>query len=367
MRISGVPILLLAAFAVVLGLGGCARNPASDDSRARAAEAAARQPAPAVAHGQVVRTNGLIRALEWQMVRVPQIIGTGIRLTLTHVVSNGSKVSKGDILVEFDRTAILDIERDNKARLDDIAHQLDQQKASVHSDATKRAALIKQAEADLAKAQLELRKGPILSDIDRLKNEARAVNAKERVESLRKSDKLRQDAERAVVRILELKLERQRVALERTRTNLDRLQIKAPQDGMVALENTWRNGSMGPSREGDQVWPGVPLLRIFNPTRMVVEATVNESDIAAVQHSTQARLYLDAYPGASFAAKLEFVNPVATSGMDSTVRSFTAVFRVAEQDPRLLPDLSAAIEIDADPVPASAASAPLAPKTGGAR
>jgi HlyD family secretion protein len=301
---------------------------------------------PANGH-RIVRATGLVRAFEWQMVRVPQISGSGVRFTLTRVIPNGSKVAKGDILVEFDRVSLLDDERDAKAKLSDISHQLDQQKAQVRSDDAKRVSLIREAEADLEKALLELKKGPVLSEIDRLKNESRAPNAKLRVASLKKSDELRKGAGKATVRILELKLDRQRVTLERTQNNLDKLLVKAPQNGMVSLENTWHSGSMGPSREGDQVWPGVPLLRIFNPTRMVVEATVNESDASWLGKQVKAKLYLDAYPGATFDASLENASPVATGGIDSPVRSFMAVFRIEQEDPRLLPDLSAALEIDA--------------------
>ena len=330
-------------------LTGCSKAPSQAESKPKS------PPAPvtstsyvSAANGhRIVRATGLIRALEWQMVRVPQISGSGVRFTLTRVIPNGTKVAKGDILIEFDRVSLLDDERDAKAKLSDIGHQLDQQKAQVRSDDAKRVAQIRQAEADLQKAQLELKKGPVLSEIDRLKNESRADNAKLRVTSLKKSDELRKDAGKATVRILELKLERQRVTLERTQNNLEKLQIKAPQDGMVSLENTWHSGSMGPSREGDQVWPGVPLLRIFNPTRMVVEATVNESDASWLGKQVKAKLYLDAYPGATFDATLQNASPVATGGIDSPVRSFVAVFRIEQEDPRLLPDLSAALEIDA--------------------
>jgi HlyD family secretion protein len=347
-RIESLPLLSSLLTAGLL-LTGCSKAPPQAESRPKPTPVPAQSTSyisPANGH-RIVRATGLIRALEWQMVRVPQISGSGVRFTLTRVIPNGTKVAKGDILIEFDRVSLLDDERDAKAKLSDIGHQLDQQKAQVRSDDAKRAALIKGAEADLEKALLELKKGPVLSEIDRLKNESRAANAKLRVASLKQSDELRKQAGKATVRILELKLERQRVALERTQSNLEKLLIKAPQDGMVSLENTWHSGSMGPSREGDQVWPGVPLLRIFNPTRMVVEATVNESDASWLGKQVKAKLYLDAYPGAAFDATLEFASPVATGGFDSPVRSFIAVFRIGQEDPRLLPDLSAALEIDA--------------------
>ena len=357
---GGTLLTAMAFLGAVVSMPGCSRpapqhGPATTApiSRAAGAEATPGQRA------HTIRTTGLIRALESQSVRVPQLSGTGIRLTVTHIITSGSKVSKDDLLAQFAATSLLDTERDAAAKLDDLTHQLNQKKAQVSSDDAGRVSQIRSAEADLEKAELQLRKGPILSEIDRLKNEARAQNAKLRLTSLRKSDELHNRAETAIVRIQELKLERQRVALERTRSNLEKLQIRAPQDGMVALENTWRGGSMGPAREGDDLYPGMPLMRIFNPLRMVVEATVNESDVAWLGKASHTRLYLDAYPGAVFDADLESASPVATSGFDSPVRAFTAIFRIRQQDPRLLPDLSAALEIETAAAAAERAPAGL--------
>jgi multidrug resistance efflux pump len=258
-------------------------------------------------------------------------------------------VHKGDPIVEFDRTSLLDEAREAEAKISDLTHQMEERQAKARSDAAKRTSLIKEAEADHAKARIQLRKGPVLSDIERRKNEVTAEAADARVASLNKSHKLHELEEEAAVKVMERKLERQRVALERIKRNLERLEIKAPQDGMIALESIWRSGSMGPPQEGDQMFPGQPVLRIFDPTSMIVEVMVNEPDIGALNNATRAKLYLDAYPSAVFDASLESASPVATSGLDSPVRTFSARFRVEQQDPRLLPDLSASVELRIQP------------------
>ncbi len=157
--------------------------------------------------------------------------------------------------------------------------------------------------------------------------------------------------------VLRLKLQRQQVMLERIQSNLERLVIRAPQDGMAALENIWRSGSMGPPQEGDQVWPGQPLVRVFDPSRMVVETTISEADFRYLGGAARGKVYLDAYPDSSFDAELETSSLVATSGVDSPVRSFYTRFRVVQQDARLLPDLSASIEIQRSAGPERAAAA----------
>ena len=91
--------------------------------------------------------------------------------------------------------------------------------------------------------------------------------------------------------------------------------------------------------------PGQPVLRLFDPGEMVVEGTESEADVSAIPKSATARVYLDAYPGVSFEARLESASPVATAGLDSPIRTFSARFRLFGRDPRLLPDLSASLEI----------------------
>lgn len=246
-------------------------------------------------------------------------------------------------MAEFDRTQQTDAARDAQAKYEDLAQQVKQKEAENRSKAEKRTSELKQAEADLAKARIELRKGPILSDIDKVKNEAKAQSAAARVESLQKISKDRAIAEAAALRILELQMDRQKVALERANRNAEKLRIQAPLAGMVALENIWKQGSMGHAQEGDQLFTGQPLLKIFDPAEMEIRALVGEPDGAVLQPGTTAMVYLDAYPGAVFQARFHSASPVATSAIGSPIKNFTARFRLEQTDPRLLPDLSAAI------------------------
>jgi multidrug resistance efflux pump len=267
-------------------------------------------------------------------------------MTLVKLVPNGARVKEGDILAELDRTQVLDNARDLKAKYEDLNHQIEQKKAQNRSEGAKRSAELREAEADLAKADIQLRKGPILSEIERLKAEVRSQSAKERVQSLKKSQALREKAESAALQVLELQRDRQKVGLERAERNLDRMLVKAPIPGMVALENIWRAGSMGPPQEGDQIFAGRSLLRIFDPSAMVVSTLVNQADGARMKPGTRAKVGLDAYPGLLFDAELEFVSPVASSMLDTPIKSFPARFKLLQTDPRLLPDLSAAVDVD---------------------
>jgi HlyD family secretion protein len=342
MRLSGKTVLWCALFAFS---ASCGRSPAPVVHAA----AAGADPQPAVkpasqpAARHEIRLNGTIQAVHVFTVQVPQMRGKGGQVTLTKIIANGVRVKTGDVLAEFDRTQELDNARDAKAKFDDLSHQVEQRQAQNRADAAKRASDLQIAEADLAKAELELRKGPLLSEIDRLKNEVKAEAAREHVASLKKSSAFHDQADVAAVRILELQRDRQKVGWDRAIGNAEKLEVHAPLDGMAALANVWRNNSMGKAQEGDQLWAGQPLIRLFDPSEMEVRAQVGEPDDAALVPGSRATVLLDAYPDLSFEAHMVSSSPVAASAPESPIKTFSAIFRVDKSDPHLLPDLSAAV------------------------
>jgi HlyD family secretion protein len=337
-RISGLCLALLVTIS-------CSHSPASNSEKPLASRVSPTAPAQATNVRRQVRATGTVRAVRELALLVPQISGLGGRLTLVRLIPNGSQVGEGDTLAEFDRTQQLDNARDAQAKYEDLGHQVRQKQAQNRSNAEKRSAEMQQAKADLAKAELQLRKGPVLSEIDRLKNEVLLEDAKAHVASLEKSHGTHEVADAAALRILELRRDRQKVALERAERNAERLAIRAPLAGMLAYENTWRGGSIGPPQEGDQLYPGQPLLRIFDPSEMEVQTFVGEADGAVLVPGVRAVVRLDAYPELVFQARLTSASPVAASAVGSPIKRFATRFRLEKVDPHLLPDLSAAVII----------------------
>ncbi len=194
------------------------------------------------------------------------------------MIRNGESVAQGDPIASFDRTNELKLLQDTQSRLDDLVHQIETKKAEQINNAEGRATALQQAQTDLDKAVIESRKGPVLSAIDRQKNEVRLADAREHVASLQRSNRYHEEAEKADLRVLELQRDRQQRAVDRQIKNSELLLVRSPIRGMVALENMWRNNSVGHPQEGDQLWPGSPLLKVFDPSEMQIELTVGEPD-----------------------------------------------------------------------------------------
>ncbi len=66
-----------------------------------------------------------------------------------------------------------------------------------------------------------------------------------------------------------------------------------------------------------------------------------------MQVGQTAKVRLDAYPDMVFAAKLDQLAPIGEGGdFSDKLRSFVVVVAIEGNDPKLMPDLSAAVDVD---------------------
>ena len=300
---------------------------------------------------RTVRITGVVQAVRSVDLRVPSVQGQGGNVTLTRLIRNGSHVEPGEIVAEFDPTAEIRAAREAHTKYDDLAHQVEQKQAEHNSNVEKRLSELAAAEADLKKAQIEIRKGPILSAIDQDKNKVKLEDAQAHVASLQKSGDAHSRAEIAEIHVLELQRDRQKIAVDRAERNTSQLVLRAPLAGMVALQNVFRNNSMGHAQEGDQLWPGSPMVRLFDPSSMAVDVAISEADRAVFKPRMRATVHLDAFPEAAFPAHFESASPVATAGLGTPVKNFTGRFVLEQSDSRLLPDLSASVDVNGASAP----------------
>lgn len=109
---------------------------------------------------------------------------------------------------------------------------------------------------------------------------------------------------------------------------------------------------MSDVQEGDEVRAGFPFMQVVNPGRMQVRARVNQADIEQLRGGQDVHIGLDAYPELGFAGKVESIAAVAqTSAFSGKTRNLTVIFSINGTDPKLLPDLSSAVDIQLDRQP----------------
>jgi HlyD family secretion protein len=296
---------------------------------------------------RLLRLKGKTEAVEKRAIQAPLLAGekTGT-LTILKLIPAGTAVKRGDTLVEFDRQPQLRDFIDKQATSNDLANKVAAAEQNEAAARAKDETEMKVAEDNLRKAELEIQKIEILSRIDSEKAQENLEEAKATFAQLQETFDLKRKAAQASIRILQIQLDRTRDTMAHAKANADLLEVHSPFDGIVVLNTIWKQGSMGEVQEGDQVRPGVAFMQVVDPSRMEVAVPVNQEDLPGLQIGQSATVSLDAYPGLSFPGQLENIGPMGRNGDFSTkVRTFSAVFSITGQDRRLMPDLSAAVDV----------------------
>jgi HlyD family secretion protein len=301
-----------------------------------------------------LRLTGKTAAVESRSIVAPLLAGQQVdTMTITWLVPNGSHVKRGDPLVKFDGAAQIRDFMDKQAKSSDENDKVLEAQAKEIADRATDETDIVQAEDSLGKANLEMRKISILSRIDAEKTRDDLDEAEATLAQLKHTFDLKRKAAAASIRILEIQRDRTSETMLHAQENAALMEIRSPIDGIVVFNEIWKQGNMGEVQEGDPVRAGVAFMQVVNPSAMEVQVSANQEDFLWLKVGQPARVYLDAYPGLVFAARLESVDPVAQPGdFSSRLRTFAAVFSIHGNDARLMPDLSAAVEIH----PAAAAA-----------
>jgi multidrug efflux pump subunit AcrA (membrane-fusion protein) len=297
---------------------------------------------------QTLRLTGTTMAEHSFSVLAPRLEGASVgSMVITKLAPAGAPVNKNDVLVEFDAQAQTKDYLDKKATYDNLVGQVAQKQAEEDIARSKDDTGLQQAEDELKRAQLEMKRNEIVSRIDAEKNQEAVDEAQATLRQLKETYQLKRAAAAAGIRIIEIQRDRAMEAMRYAQSNASKMIVHSPMPGVVVYNTIWLGGRMGTVQQGDQVRPGLPFMAVVDPSQMEVRVELNQVDLLRVRPGMHAKMHLDAYPGLELGAKLEDLSPLGHNGQfTDTIRVFGARFSIQGTDPRLLPDLSAALDVD---------------------
>jgi HlyD family secretion protein len=328
------------------GVASCASAPADTAEPAAPATSVSTVEVQRRDVSHVLRLHGTVEAENAAAVVVPRIMGQNVNaLVVTRIVANGARVKAGDLLVEFDRQAQLNLALEKKAEFRDLEGQVKKKQAEQSEQRAKDETALTTAENALKLAKLEVDKNELLPKIEAEKNLLLREAAEAELAQLRRTYQLKLTAARAEVRTLEVRRDRAQRAWTHAEANAERLLIRAPIDGLAVLRTIWKGGRLGEPQEGEEVRTGLGLMDVVAQGEMRVRVKLNQSDLPGMTVGLPAEITLDAYPARRYHGKLDRLAPVATPGMSEKVRTLLAQFSVQDSDATLTPDLSAAVDV----------------------
>jgi len=303
---------------------------------------------------RTLRFHGTVEAVQFYSAVAPRLSGqTGSpMMVITKLAANGTRVRQGDVLVEFDRQNQLKNVIDREAEYKNLLQQVRKKEADQAAARARDETEVKEAEFDLQAARVDMRKNDVVTLIEAEMNKQNLAEAEARLAQLRETLKLKRDAAAAEMRILEIQRDRAQNAMVYAQRNIERMSIRSPLGGLVVLTPIYKMSRMADPQEGDEIRPGQPLMLVVNPAAMQVRTRINQVDLYQLKLGQRVDVRLDAYPDLVFAGRVERLGAIAATGdvSRSQLRFFTALISIKGTDPRLLPDLSAAADIELERV-----------------
>ncbi|HEX7958288.1 MAG TPA: hypothetical protein VF493_00120, partial [Terriglobales bacterium] len=180
-----------------------------------------------------VVTPGEFRAPRSAMLTAPAVNGT---LEIVSMLNTGSKVKKGDVLLQFDPSEQEYNFEQNESQL----RQAEQDIAKARADAAVQAAqdetALLKARFDVRRAELEVQRNELVSEIDARKNNLALEEAKRKLQQLQQDVKSRVVSGEANVKVLQEKSSAARLAMQVAQQSIDNMTLKAPIDGIVSVK-----------------------------------------------------------------------------------------------------------------------------------
>lgn len=228
-------------------------------------------------------------------------------------VEEGDTVREGDLLCRLDDKNLVAAVESGEARIAQLS------------------AAVLQAEADLEKAERDFARQVNLSE----------TNATSDLE-IRDYQTARKKA-RAVLEMRRQEIAEAQASLKRFKEDLKKTVITSPITGVVSRLSV-KQGEVVVT--GTMNNPGTVIMTISDLSKMQVRARVDEVDVPLVKANQKSRVYLQSDPDLPVPAR---VVRVAAKGIKQTGRdvvTFEALLEVLSDDERVMPGMTANVEIE---------------------
>ena len=291
---------------------------------------------------RVLLLDGELRAVRSHAV----FATTSEEAKITYLPPEGSIVKPGDRLVELDSGTLLDKIKDAEEKIVAADNEI------VKTRSTQEGAL-REMEVELSRMWLTYEQARVKSDVppnlvarrEFQENQLAKEKAKTEYENqLSKiaEKKKEQTAELQVKIIEKQKLE---IQLNKVKSNLDGMNIKAPSEGMVIYTDHWNERRK--LQIGDVVWGGFPIVRLPDLREMEVLAQVNEMDGPLISVGQKATIVLDSFPKSEIPGSVREISQTAIkASWAARAKIFVIVIALNRTETEIMkPGMSAQISI----------------------
>jgi HlyD family secretion protein len=252
---------------------------------------------------QSVEVEGELAAVRSTEIGTPAV--TEVEFKISLLVPEGTAVKKGEPVLGFDTEALQRLLSEKQAELQEAAKKVEQKEIDLGLKLLEVEQQAAQAQADLGKAKLKAEVPPEVQQRVELQKARLDQKGRERdLENLDAENRATRSLGDAELRSLRNQRDRAHGRVEALQAAIEKMTVKAPQDGIVVYRTNWRDEK---KKVGDSMWFGETVLAIPDLTEMRAEAFVDEADGGAVAAGQKIVLRLEARPDLDILGRVKTV------------------------------------------------------------
>jgi HlyD family secretion protein len=247
---------------------------------------------------RAVRSRTIFGGSSWEDVKI------------VYMPPEGTVVKAGDLALELDSTNTLNKIKDTDEKI--VAAENEIVRVRSQHESALRDLEVESSKLWLAYEQSKLKAKVPNEVVSRREfQEAQLALEKAKTEYENHLNKIEQKKKEqaAELQVKIIEKDKLKVQLDRAKSDLDGMKIKAPTDGMVLYNDHYNERRK--LQIGDLVWPGWPVVQLPDLTEMEVLAQVNEVDGPRLSIGARAEVKLDSYPDKAINGEIKDISQTA--------------------------------------------------------
>ena len=268
----------------------------------------------------VVKTflRGELRAVRSLTLTAPNI---GTQSQITQLAPAGALAGRGNLIFELDDSERVAALEDSLLAVEKIQEDLKKAETELDIRKSQDEVEIVRSNFQVRRAELEVRRNELISEIDARKNVLTLEEARRRKQKLEEDIKNRLQQREAELAVLREQLNKAQLDVDRDKRRIEQSRVLAPMTGLVSvLQNrSGGRGGFGQStpdiREGDQIPAGMSVAQLLDLSEMELVTKVEEVERANLREGQSVVIRLDALPGKTVEGKIQQLGNTASTNI----------------------------------------------------
>jgi len=292
----------------------------------------------------LITATGILEATSSVSIGPPQIRNE-FRFRLARMVDEGTEVSEGDFLVEFDTSDVSRRMREQTANLQRVQEEYQKKRSDFEIQVRELRLSVEEARADYGKLdnklnyQVELESALTVEET-RIRREA----AKKKLEFLEAKLKNFEAAGQLDLQISRSNGNHYRNHLDALMEAMEKLTVRAPVSGVVIYKRDWNNEAR---QVGSNVFALDTVLEIPDLNTLRAKLYVDEVDAGKVKPGQEASIAVDALQGKSFSGTISSISAILKQLTFDRPQKVTEAFVAINKDSDLIKQLRPGMSLKA--------------------